>query len=101
MKNENVVKFGLINTIEGYSYLALVFIAMPMKYLLAMPMAVKIVGMVHGILFILFCILLVKAWQEAKWPFMENVIFFVASLIPFGTFFTKNKIKTYELKSFV
>ncbi len=101
MKNENVVKFGQINTIEGYSYLALVFIAMPMKYLFGIAMAVKIVGMIHGILFIIFCMLLVKAWQEAKWPFRENVLFFVASLIPFGTFFTKNRIKTYELKSFV
>ena len=96
MKNENVVKFGHINTIEGYSYLALVFIAMPMKYFMDIPMAVKVVGMIHGILFILFCILLAKAWYEAKWPFKESAIFFIASLIPFGTFFTKAKIKTYE-----
>ncbi|MCK9454210.1 MAG: DUF3817 domain-containing protein [Sulfurimonas sp.] len=96
MKNENVVKFGHINTIEGYSYLALVFIAMPMKYLLDIPLAVKVVGMIHGILFILFCLLLVKAWHEAKWSFKENTLFFIASLIPFGTFFTKAKIKTYE-----
>ena len=96
MKNQNVVKFGHINTIEGYSYLALVFIAMPMKYFMEIPMAVKVVGMIHGILFILFCILLAKAWHEAKWPFKESATFFIASLIPFGTFFTKAKIKTYE-----
>lgn len=96
MKNENVVKFGQINTIEGYSYLALVFIAMPLKYLLGISMAVKIVGMIHGILFIIFCLYLVKAWQECGWEFKENIIFFIASLIPFGTFFTKTKIKTYE-----
>ncbi|PNV82143.1 MAG: hypothetical protein C0627_11215 [Sulfurimonas sp.] len=96
MKNENVVKFGHINSIEGYSYLALVFIAMPMKYFLDIPLAVKIVGMIHGVLFILFCLLLVKAWQEAKWSFKENILFFIASLVPFGTFFTKAKIKTYE-----
>lgn len=101
MKNKSVVKFGLINTIEGYSYLALVFIAMPMKYLLGIAMAVKIIGMIHGILFIIFCLLLVAAWQEARWSFKENLIFFIASLIPFGTFFTKNRIKTYELKSLI
>ncbi len=94
--NNSVKKFGLINTIEGYSYLLLLFVAMPMKYLLGIPLAVKIVGMAHGVLFIIFCILLVAAWQEAKWPFKENVIFFIASLIPFGTFFTKKKIKAYE-----
>ena len=96
MTNENVRKFGLINTIEGYSYIILVFIAMPMKYLLEIPLAVKIAGMAHGILFILFCILLVKAWEESKWSFKNSLIFFIASLIPFGTFFTKSKIKTYE-----
>ena len=101
MKNENVIKFGQINTIEGYSYLALLFIAMPMKYLLGIAMAVKVVGMIHGILFIIFCLLLFKASLEAKWPFKENILFFIASLIPFGTFFTKNRIRTYELKSFV
>ena len=96
MINKNVKKFGLINTIEGYSYIILLFIAMPMKYMLGIPIAVKIAGMAHGILFILFCILLLKAWQDVNWTFKNTVIFFIASLIPFGTFFTKSKIKTYE-----
>ncbi|ABB44539.1 conserved hypothetical protein [Sulfurimonas denitrificans DSM 1251] len=96
MKNKSVVRFGQINTIEGYSYLVLVFIAMPMKYIFGIPVAVKVVGMIHGILFIIFCLLLIKAWQETKWSHKENLIFFIASLIPFGTFFTKNRIKTYE-----
>ena len=94
---DNIVKkFGLINTIEGYSYLILLFIAMPMKYIFGYPLAVKIVGMAHGILFILFCILLVEAWKKTNWSVKENILFFVASLIPFGTFYTKNRIKTYE-----
>ena len=96
MIKEKVKKFGAINTMEGYSYIILLFIAMPMKYIFGFPMAVKIVGMIHGILFIIFCLLLVQAWRESKWPFKNNIIFFIASLIPFGTFFTKNKIKIYE-----
>ncbi|EDZ61341.1 hypothetical protein SMGD1_2414 [Sulfurimonas gotlandica GD1] len=96
MLNNSVKKFGQINSIEGYSYLLLLFIAMPMKYAFGYPMAVKIAGMIHGVLFILFCLLLVVAWRDSKWSFSENIIFFVASLIPFGTFFTKSKIKAYE-----
>jgi len=96
MINKNVKKFGLINTIEGYSYIILLFIAMPMKYMLGFPIAVKIAGMTHGVLFIIFCLLLVQAANEAKWPFKSSVIFFIASLLPFGTFATKSKIKTYE-----
>ena len=94
--NKNVKKFGLINTVEGYSYLLLLFVAMPMKYLLGIPLAVKVVGMAHGILFIIFCVLLVMAWQDTKWAFKENAIFFIASLVPFGTFFTKKRIASYE-----
>ncbi len=96
MIKNSVKKFGQINSIEGYSYLILLFIAMPMKYYFGYPMAVKVAGMIHGILFILFCLLLLIAYKDTKWSFSENIIFFIASLIPFGTFFTKNKIKAYE-----
>lgn len=96
MLQNSIKKFGIINTIEGYSYLVLVFIAMPLKYLLGMAIAVKIAGLVHGILFVIFCFLLVIAWQDAKWSFKESVLFFVASLIPFGTFYTKKRIESYE-----
>ncbi|WP_324170705.1 DUF3817 domain-containing protein [Sulfurimonas sp.] len=96
MIKNSVKKFGQINSIEGYSYLILLFIAMPMKYYFGYPIAVKIAGMLHGILFILFCLLLLLAYKDTKWSFNENIIFFIASLIPFGTFFTKNRIKAYE-----
>jgi len=92
----SVKKFGIINTVEGYSYLLLLFVAMPMKYIMGIALATKIVGMIHGVLFILFIYLLIAAWEDAKWPISKTIIFFVASLIPFGTFYTKNKIKSYE-----
>ncbi len=90
-----VKKFSLVNTLEGYSYLILLFIAMPLKYLLGFAIAVKIAGMLHGVLFMAFIVLLALSWQEAKWDFKENITFFVASLIPFGTFFTKKRIQSY------
>jgi len=96
MLQNSVKKLGIINTVEGYSYLILLFVAMPLKYMFALPLAVKIIGMLHGILFVTFIYLLLEAWLEKRWSFFENVIFFVATLIPFGTFFTKNRIKSYE-----
>ena len=99
MKNSIIRQFGLINTTEGYSYLLLLFVAMPMKYLMGIAIAVKVVGMLHGILFIIFLVLGVMAWKEAKWSFVQTLIFFIASLIPFGTFFTKSKIYSYEEQS--
>jgi len=96
MKKTSLEKFRLINFIEGMSFILLVFVAMPLKYIKGIAIATKIMGMTHGILFIIFLLLGLKAWVAVKWSFMQTIIFFIASLIPFGTFFTKNKIKTYE-----
>ncbi len=93
---KSVKNFGLINTIEGYSYLLLLFVAMPMKYILGLAIATKIIGMLHGILFIGFLIMLGTAAQEAKFSIKDTSLFFIASLIPFGTFYTKKKISAYE-----
>jgi integral membrane protein len=95
MKND-VKNFRIINTIEGYSYLVLLFIAMPLKYVMGIAIATRIAGSIHGFLFILFMVLFFKAWQKAQWSMKENILFFVASLIPFGTFYTKSKIQAYE-----
>lgn len=95
MKN-SIRNFRIINSIEGYSYLLLLFIAMPMKYMMDIPIATKIVGSIHGALFVLFMLLLVVAWQKAKWSVLESALFFIAALIPFGTFFTKKQIQKYE-----
>jgi len=93
---KSVKNFGLINTTEGYSYLLLLFVAMPMKYALGIAIATKIVGMIHGILFITFLILLATASKEAQFKTKDIALFFIASLIPFGTFYTKKKIQAYE-----
>ncbi len=83
MKNDTFSRFRIISIIEGLSYLILVFIAMPLKYMFNYPMAVKIVGMSHGVLFILFFLALVMAMNKYKWKFLGFQLF-VYSLIPFG-----------------
>jgi integral membrane protein len=54
----------ILGNIEGVSYLLLLFIAMPMKYYFGMPMAVKIVGMAHGVLFVAYCLLLAPCMKS-------------------------------------
>ena len=83
MKNDTFSRFRIISIIEGLSYLLLVFIAMPLKYMFNYPMAVKIVGMSHGVLFILFFVALVMAMNRYKWKFLGFQLF-VYSLLPFG-----------------
>ena len=81
-------RFRLINKIEGYSFLLLLFVAMPLKYLAGFPIATKIAGMIHGVLFIAFIYQLVIATEETPFTKKEAFIFFLASIIPFGSFYT-------------
>ena len=93
MLNTSFSRFRLISFIEGLSYLILVFIAMPMKYLADNPYLVKTVGMAHGVLFILFCIALFNVLLKCKWDKGLGFQLFVYSLIPFGFIIIEKAIK--------
>ncbi len=84
-----------IALIEAVSYLVLLGIAMPLKYLADMPLAVRIVGSVHGLLFVIFCVSLAQTMLVARWPMGRGVLVFVASLIPVATFVIDPKMKGY------
>ena len=87
-------KFLLINKIEGYSFLVLLFLAMPLKYIMGFPIATKIAGMIHGILFIIFIYQLFEAKTEEGFGKKETLWYFILSLIPFGSFYTDKMLKT-------
>ncbi len=72
--------------LEGCSFLLLLGVAMPLKYMADMPLAVRLVGAVHGVLFLAFVVLTLRAMRERGKPFGWGARFAVASLIPFGTF---------------
>jgi integral membrane protein len=78
--------FRKIAMAEGISFIVLLFIAMPLKYWADMPMAVRIVGSLHGILFVAFMVLAWEAKGEYKkgWAWFGKAL--LASLLPFGTF---------------
>ena len=85
-----------ITLMEGISFLLLLFIAMPLKYVWNMPLAVRIAGSAHGILFVIFCILLVQTWIVARWPAARAVLIFAASIIPFGPWLVDRRMMNYE-----
>lgn len=78
---------------EGSSFLILLGIAMPLKYLLDMPEAVRLVGMAHGFLFVLY--LLVVAWVTIlhRWSIWRVLGAFLAAFIPFGPFLLDRHIR--------
>ncbi len=82
---------------EGISFLVLLFIAMPLKYLADSPMAVTVVGYIHGFLFVLFIIMALLVKNEYNKSFSWLVKAFVASVIPFGTFYMDRQWKREQL----
>lgn len=93
MLNSALKRFRVISAIEGLSYLILVFIAMPIKYMGDNPYYVKIFGMAHGVLFILFMISLFETKRKESWDTGFMFQLFVLSLIPFGAFIIENRVK--------
>ena len=81
-------KFRLVNKIEGYSFIILIFIAMPLKYQFGYPVATKVMGMIHGLLVFAFIYQIIEAKKEAGFTWTEAAIYSVLSLIPFGSFYT-------------
>ena len=89
--------FRKIGLAEGISFIVLLGIAMPLKYLADMPIAVTIAGSIHGLLFIAFMILAYYVKEsykkDGRWMFKA----FLASIIPFGTFVMDKEWKKQEL----
>lgn len=73
--------------IEGVSLLVLVLVAMPLKHLAGMPMAVRVTGLLHGLAFLFFVTALARASSERKWPAKTWLAAFGLSLVPGGVFF--------------
>ncbi|MFN7116426.1 MAG: DUF3817 domain-containing protein [Saprospiraceae bacterium] len=95
LKNQ-LGRLKLVAILEGWSFIILLFIAMPLKYMLGMPEAVKIVGMAHGLLFVLYNIMVLQVKIELGWSLRKMLLAFVASIVPFGTFYANQKLFNAE-----
>ena len=89
----SVGRLRAIGFLEGSSLLLLLFVAMPVKYLLGYPGLVLYIGMAHGILFLLYVFCALAVGMERRWAFFTitwKVL--LASIVPFGTFYVDRKI---------
>lgn len=86
--NSGIGRLRLLGFLEGASLLLLLFVAVPVKYLLHDPSWVKLIGPVHGALFLLFIINTFSVAVERSWRFSTQTWkVLVACLIPFGTYY--------------
>ena len=81
---------------EGVSYLLLLGVAMPLKYIWDWPLAVKYVGWAHGVLFVALGLLVLLAMFKARLPFKTACIVGIASLLPAGPFFADRLLRKHE-----
>ena len=79
-------QFRLVGYAEGVSFLVLLGIAMPLKYLAGWPLAVLVVGWAHGILWMLYLLAAARAGYVHGWSVRHYFLAFVASVLPFGPF---------------
>lgn len=100
MKNQQITSsdskllhfLRILGVVEGISFLVILFVTMPLKYMWEMPEPNKIVGMAHGILFIAYCLLVLIVGYKLKWKLLTIFWALFASIIPFGTFVADTKI---------
>ena len=90
MNNLSILR--AVGIAEGISFLLLLGITMPMKYIFQIPEPTSIVGMAHGILFILYCAYVVIVGYQLKWAYATIFFALLASVLPFGTFVADKRI---------
>ena len=88
-----------VSMTEGVSFLVLLLVAMPLKYVWHWPLAVKYVGWAHGILFIALAALAFNALVHGLIPFKTALLLGIASLLPAGTFFMDRRLQEFESRS--
>ena len=86
--------FRKVSFAEGWSFILLLGVAMPLKYIWGQPMAVSIVGASHGGLFLLYGVLAIIVAQKEGWTKKFLLTALIASVLPFGPFIFDRKLST-------
>jgi len=88
-----VGRLRIVGFLEGISLLVLIFLAVPLKYILHNPIGSEVMGPIHGALFLLFVFNTLSVGIEQRWKFMTTTWkVLLACIIPFGTFYIDRKI---------
>jgi len=93
-------RLRIIGFIEGISFILLVGVAMPLKYIGGYIHATWDIGMIHGVLFIMYIIAVIPAKLQLNWNLKTTFLVLLASLLPLGTFVAEYKIfRKYKVQT--
>ncbi len=87
-----VIHFKIVAILEGVSFLVLLGIAMPLKYIFGLPAATQVVGMAHGILFIAYVLMVFIIRKQLNWNLKITALALIASVLPLGPFVVDRKL---------
>src|SRR5690554_1761314 len=90
---KQIKQFRWLSLAEGTSFLVLLLIAMPLKYMADMPLMVKYTGWAHGLLFVLYVFQLIYLGIELKWKLKRMALFFLAAFLPLAPFYVEKQLK--------
>ncbi|TGM31356.1 DUF3817 domain-containing protein [Leptospira levettii] len=82
-------RFRILAFLEGVSFLTILLVTMPLKYLYQNPEPNKVVGLVHGLLFLLYLVELFQVKVELNWKMKKTILAAIASVVSFGTFWAE------------
>lgn len=81
---------------DGVSLLVLLLIAMPLKYAADLPMAVTIVGSLHGGIFCIYVLTIIYAAIRIRWNILWSIAAFLVAFIPIGNFILDRNLAKIE-----
>ncbi len=93
LPTDTVRTLRLVGFVEGLSFLVLLFVAMPLKYALHQPLAVRVVGMLHGVLFVAFLLALTRTAVQRRWSLGDALSILVSGLLPFGFLLVERRLR--------
>ena len=91
--DDPLARFRVLSLTEGISFLLLLGVAMPLKYLAGFPEAVEVTGMVHGVLFILYVLAAAHLTFSRGWSLAWLAAAFAAAVLPFGPFVLEARLR--------
>jgi integral membrane protein len=92
-------RLRVVGMVEGVSFVLLLGVAMPLKYLADMPLAVSIAGWIHGVLFVALLVVLSIVRQAHGWTLWRSAMVVVAALLPFGPFVIDGSLRREDERS--
>ncbi|MEV6573287.1 DUF3817 domain-containing protein [Streptomyces sp. NPDC051577] len=92
-------RLRLISVPEALSFPALLIFGSLLSRVSDIDYLMMPLGILHGILFVIYAVFLLDVWNKAKWPLKKVALFFLLAMLPFGGLYGDRLLKRDEADS--